>query len=145
VGGEREGRQRRRGAERRPSPRACAASAPSSTDWSAEGCVQARGLAGDDERLRRVSACGARRGDASAAALTAFLLPLPAVPGTSPTAAAGAHRAEEVPLRGNDPSEGRAQPCRGVGGGPTAAARCACAPAMGRWEGREWRGESPPC
>jgi len=145
VGGEREGRRRRRGAERRPSPRACAASAPSSTDWSAEGCVQAREFAGDDEPLRRVSACGARRGDALAAALAAFLLPLPAVLGTSPTAVAGAHRAEEVPLRGYDPSEGRAQPCRGVGGGPTAAARCACAPAMGRWEGREWRGESPPC
>jgi len=145
VGGEREGRRLRRSAERRPSPRVCATSARSSTDKSAEGCLQARALAGDDEPLRRVSACGARRGDASAAALAAFLLPFPAVPGTAPTAVAGAHRAEEVPLRGNDPLEGRAQPCRGVGGGPTAAARCACAPAMGRWEGSEWRGESPPC
>jgi len=107
--------------------------------------VQARGLAGDDEPLRRVLAGGARRGDASAAALAAFLLPLPAVPGTSPTAVAGAHRAGKVPLRGNDPSDGRAQRCRGVRGGPTTAARCARAPAMGRWEGSEWRGESPPC
>jgi len=107
--------------------------------------VQARGLAGDDEPLRRVSPGGAQRGDASAAALAACLLPLPAVPGTPPTAVAGAHRAGEVPLRGNDSSKGRAQPCRGVGGGPTAAARCARAPEMVRWEGREWRGESPPC
>jgi len=84
--------------------------------------VQARALAGDDEPLRRLSACGARRGDASAAALAAFLLPFPAVPDTSPTAVAGAHRAAEVPLRGNDAAEGRAQPWRGVGGGPTAAA-----------------------
>jgi len=140
LGGKREGRRRRRGAERRLFPRVCATSAPSSTAWSAEGGVQARALAGDDEPLRRVPACGARRGDASAAALAAFSLPFPAVPGASPTAVAGAYRAKEVPLRGNDPSEGRAQPCRGVGGGPTAAARCACAPAMDWWEGREWRG-----
>jgi len=145
VGGEGEGRRRRRGAERRPLPRACAASAPSLTDRSAEGCVQARVFEGDDGPLRRVSASGARRGDASAAALAALIFPFPAVPGTSPTALAGAQRAGGIPLRSNDPSEGSAQPCKSVGGGPTAAARCARAPAIGPWEAREWRGESPPC